>query len=151
MMFTSHMCLLYGSTIPNLFEPHLHKGIKVCRVPIHYRDLSHEFRVVCRREGSVKSNHPELMWMTTTHFVYSELKWFKKVWCSWINPNQSTSTLHTSFPLRICSQTTQNSYEWPLHTLFSPNWVRGGSMQSNHSELEYKCSMRLGTHSDYRQ
>ena len=31
-MFASHMCILYGSTIPNLFEPHLHKGIKVCRV-----------------------------------------------------------------------------------------------------------------------
>ena len=24
-----------GSTIPNLLEPHRHKGIKVCRVPIH--------------------------------------------------------------------------------------------------------------------
>ena len=26
---------LRGSTIPNLFEPHLYKGIKVCSVPIH--------------------------------------------------------------------------------------------------------------------
>ena len=80
------------------------------------------------REGSVQSNHSELMSKTSTHLSFSALKWFEKVRGGSRGLNHS-ETVYIQVPYTPCYHCEDE--------------VREGSVQSNHSKLTSKTSTHL--------
>ena len=90
-------------------------------VQVPYTPCYHEVQ-----EGSVQSNHSELTSKTSTHLVFSVLKWFEKVrgGSLWLNHSEivyryPTHLVTTRFKKVRYSRTTPNSRQRLLHTLLS--------------------------------